>query len=867
VILEAIQVASANTSRDGLLIVFFAGHGLTNESGFFLCTETTTRNELAATSISNAALDEVISASPASGVLLIFDCCQSAGFAERTPSFFRGLSRSEFRLLLAASRADEQVWEFADTGTLFAAQLLNALRGEVVVGNTPGLIYFSDLVRHLQSGISEALETRFPSTPRQDPVVAGVQTKDPLLFVHGALTLSQVAVRTARYSRAYIFRLLVRIFGITAALVFFLLGSYWTLLEHSEFVEPTDRALVVWAGIPGYSAFAFPRRLWELDVPRGAARDGSSLEQGRTLSAVGRPVFPAISPLLQPEYRALVLHWMQRDTEARRAMWEALSNLKQVPEVAPTLPSTLVEELTASDDLPTLEHMAQSGRRDIRLAAVVAILRIDPERGIAGARAFMTNSGGWITMERDHIESSHLLESLNGRCIPGLRDLLRDAITKVEYYKSQDEIVEPLLRLGCRLTVEEVLAQHLSGSPYDGEDVGWFAMITGLKDLSPTLIRLLDQPVRIPDQPYLDRNDLVRNFSFKALSTLRVLPGDTCDSGLWHSLSDHPIWADKDVFLNSYREGTTAVLADRCPEFRVWIRSKAGSKWLMDQPPEVFAVLGHRNLIGSEKVISRFNALRADSPTDLSVEQQTKLIDALQFLPSEETTSALLTVLTTMWTDRKLNETLGEHVLDVLRLLDVPSDDAVQVFQSPVTKWQIAAYRWYARRHAREAADLLHTRLGESSALDIPEALGAIILPPADDARLCASVASELETKPVLQVPAAVVLAMRGDSVQLRRVLTYPSAAVRRAAREYAAFNAVFTDSFVAGLKWSYPDESQIALRRQIEIRHRIQNELRDTPTLARAWRARLIAGTSRELGPGLKHRLTDYAESPRDPF
>lgn len=149
-VLHALQAAVERAGPDDSIYVYFAGHGIsagqrvagTNESTFAPRTHRTRGwpRQQCLGRTSRGCWGEA----SCRGILILLDCCEGAAFAEHAPAMFRKLRRGDFRILLSSVRADQRSWERVDgAGTLFTNALVDVLNAKVVVGSTPGALYFS----------------------------------------------------------------------------------------------------------------------------------------------------------------------------------------------------------------------------------------------------------------------------------------------------------------------------------------------------------------------------------------------------------------------------------------------------------------------------------------------------------------------------------------------------------------------------------------------------------------------------------------------------------------------------------------------------------------------------------------------------
>jgi len=158
-ILDKLTTISSGCSDDDLFIFFFSGHGERTHNEFFLLPVGADPADLKNTAITTSDLRTALTQCRARGLLVILDCCRGAGFAESADRFFMTLGGNGFRLLLTASRADQPSFEFtSQKGTLFSKRLIEVLRGEVPLGEQPGVIYFTELFTYLSRKVAEDLK-------------------------------------------------------------------------------------------------------------------------------------------------------------------------------------------------------------------------------------------------------------------------------------------------------------------------------------------------------------------------------------------------------------------------------------------------------------------------------------------------------------------------------------------------------------------------------------------------------------------------------------------------------------------------------------------------------------------------------------
>src|SRR6266496_4496813 len=170
----ALADAASSTEDQDVLIVYFSGHGEREGDSFYLLSSDVDPSDLAATAVNADRVRDILGTCRARGVLVILDCCKSAGLAEVAGGLFTTVGGQDFRLLLSASRAGQMSYEFeAFNGTIFSHHLARAVAGEVPIGDRPGIVYFSDLFDFLAHRVAEDLEVLGAEPGVQEAVFAG----------------------------------------------------------------------------------------------------------------------------------------------------------------------------------------------------------------------------------------------------------------------------------------------------------------------------------------------------------------------------------------------------------------------------------------------------------------------------------------------------------------------------------------------------------------------------------------------------------------------------------------------------------------------------------------------------------------------
>lgn len=468
-VLQALTDALARIGPADSLILYFAGHGLARAGVFFLCTAGAMENDLGGTALSSTDLEQLLADCQARGILVILDCCEGAAFAEAAPSAFTRLRAGEYRLLVSASRADQLSWEAADgSGTLFSRALLGVIRGEIQVGRVSGAVYFSDLVDAVDAKIAEALESQ-RGHPNQEMMFVGAYVRDPLLLVHRGLSLERVRFATARYSPAFVRRVLARSAAASAAIALFALTVGYGLQDETEFARAENGKIVIYQGRPNYSLPGYPKMLWSL--PYGPERLDLPSAKGPFLltAPLGQPVMPLIEASLARDYHLAALYESGRYAEARVLALSNYQDLK-LPFEQRLNSALLLARVAKAADKPLLTEWLTGERKELRLAAFLALMRL---QGTASTSLGQALAGEEIA------ENEDVIRQVEGPCTPVLKEYLERQFSTRSSRPTNQEIIDAAVRTQCRLSVasllEGVRRPHLFGE----HDVATYALYTG----------------------------------------------------------------------------------------------------------------------------------------------------------------------------------------------------------------------------------------------------------------------------------------------------------------------------------------------------------------------------------------------------
>jgi hypothetical protein len=447
-ILLALVALVAACSEEDNLVLYFAGHGEEAGGELFVCPVDTKLDDLPGTAISSATLGAVLAPSRCRGVLIVLDCCKSAGFAESAPRFFTTAPRNGHRVLLSASRRNEPSWELPDdSGTLFTKHFIEALDGTAVVGSRKGEVYFSELLDHIQTRMRES-PASLPEAREQTPVFVGSYSRDPLIFVRPRLLDGGAKLYTARYSREYLARLARRGAVVFCALALLACGLTYSIADQTEFVIVEDGFLTLYAGLPGLRVGGFPRRKWQTEWAVGDVNDDSPIRSGQALVGdVGKRVLPRLIASLHPRARAEAL-WMTHDVDgARAALGDALKRTAfDDPELAQV--AILGRALADANHVDLLEAIGTTGSHIAGALALAREFDLNPHRALEAAASILENN----------VEARwRVLSMLEGPCNDGKLAFVEHHLSRESPYPLLQAASDAAIRLRCQEVPDGVL--------------------------------------------------------------------------------------------------------------------------------------------------------------------------------------------------------------------------------------------------------------------------------------------------------------------------------------------------------------------------------------------------------------------------
>jgi hypothetical protein len=743
---QAVQAAlnwvrSAATT-DSTVLFYFAGHGIALGNGTFaLCLADTVSTSDPATLLTSSWLEVVFRRCPSRGVLFILDCCGGAGMAERAPAMFSAVRQSEFRILLSASRESQSSWE-TDEGSFFTTFLLRVLSGQVALGEERGSIFFNDLYTYLHDSVLEYREINHPRLPLQEPVFAGSYLRDPLLFVHGKLSRARLVVRTRRYSKDYLRRVLLRSAGAVAAIGALAVGSYWTYLDQHEFARLTDTGLEVWHGHPTLQGFGLPRLVWTYDVGREEVSADSPLTSGAALVAAPGDRVVDLLPSQLDEPGLARWMWLTGDREA------SLILLRRITETLKDLPSP--ERVRA---ILMLASFGEKQDADLLLKAM-PIVPADYHREVARGIVRLAQAAGFARLLNG--DAGDVGQRLTPQAITELREsctssLQADFERFGRVYASRNDVPAMFYvatATGCKIPVSvltaaqpahmDVVAAHLE-TAYPGRR----------QDLIESLTRTLEATA-------VGRRD--QSTVLAQLRLLALSPGGRCPA------LPHLRWLDRRWGLELH---VAEILVRNCKDWRTDVAVTAPGHYQMrllaptDDEPRLVVTVSSRSRIGVSLVDLLELFERTTIPGDTEV-----LLDILRH--SEE----------------EIHCRIAAKVLLARGLR--PPPEIQKFFDTTYTPLMTVATVYWATHHREAVIKMIEARLPDPAADFVPGVLAHLSLSNEERRALLQAASSER----VSTERRAAVFAFFGEPHDVIDGLCSPDPAVRRATLRNVGFRS-----------------------------------------------------------------------------
>lgn len=163
---EEIESLFADRQKDDLLLLYFSGHGVTDDSGSFYLTNFRTRKDrLNSTAISSDEIHRLMEASRSKYQVVILDCCFSGAFARGMSAKADAVNVSEQlnrlggqgRAVLTASNAAQYAFEQKELDlSVYTHYLVEGIATGAADIGCDGVIAISELHEYVSGKIREA---------------------------------------------------------------------------------------------------------------------------------------------------------------------------------------------------------------------------------------------------------------------------------------------------------------------------------------------------------------------------------------------------------------------------------------------------------------------------------------------------------------------------------------------------------------------------------------------------------------------------------------------------------------------------------------------------------------------------------------
>ncbi|MEM6592965.1 MAG: caspase family protein, partial [Cyanobacteria bacterium P01_C01_bin.73] len=168
---EAIALLFANRAKDDLILLYFSGHGLTDDRGsFYLATPSTKRDLPQATAIDASYIHSLMENSRSKRQVVILDCCFSGAFgkgmaAKGKATNIAGQLSGQGRAVLTSSSSTEYSFEQKGADlSVYTQYLVEGLRTGAADLDGDGLISIDELHEYTKQKVKEA-------SPAMDPKI------------------------------------------------------------------------------------------------------------------------------------------------------------------------------------------------------------------------------------------------------------------------------------------------------------------------------------------------------------------------------------------------------------------------------------------------------------------------------------------------------------------------------------------------------------------------------------------------------------------------------------------------------------------------------------------------------------------------
>jgi hypothetical protein len=867
-VLESLRKVATGCIEDDVLIFYFSGHGEQQDTSFYLFPWEVDTSDVRDSAISAGDLQAAIAGCKARGILFVLDCCKSAGFAENANTFFQTLGNREFRLLLSASRAGQQSYEFFQEGTIFTRAIEDVLNGRSVPGEMPGVVYFSDLFEYVRKRVAEGLESLGHLTTLQEPVFAGTYSKDPRLFILKKLSLERIESETPLYSRKYVRQRIRRVLQAIGVCVFFVLAAYYSYLDHSRYVWHETGVvdglegdyLAIYAGDARMNWLGFPHRIRTIDLRTDALP--TDVRPG-----VGTPLKSTFSPDIEtdllnamtPEYKVTAFVWQGDDQSALKYV-EALDVYD--PPVAPgtTEAVSALASIATPTNISRLEdNLLESSEVDSSSALLRKIAALDAARAIDILENEDTFGGAFDSPKQQRA----LLEGFPTRCDPSIaKYLIKMARHADDDSYMHDAWYGALLRTGCVLptkTLSELL-EHFPGQYKRQLDllgyVGTHKPIGFGQILANHIKHIIEEMRSHPNDAglnYRDSYKLWLDLRLLALVYPRSVPEET-----WRLLSS--LW--KCVRVAASR----ALLAKNHGNSAILLSQYAADPWILStliqngwydesvarQTMNRFAAENQKNG-GMLSVLYFLRSLRLRHTT-----ASRKLVqEIVDITPLAEVRLEATRTLSSF----SANPDSAPRTPEPVALAPSPESDVAVQRLDGLNEYSVleGTFWWYLRRDHRASRNaLIHLADNIDDAANI---FGRALLTDLDLERF-----RSLLDKGDSRLAAATILAMRGQSSDLTVLLQSPDYNLRNQAMLYAVYNPNLHKVLEGNWPQHFGLRTKAYLTEQTLLKRQLQDQIDQTPLGLRSAVLRVLASEFPNTSVGIRLWIEDEIDKLEGP-
>jgi len=818
----------ASITSDEYLIIYFAGHGFASDQDFYLASIDSKEDRLEETAIRGSILDEIIGSVRCRGVFIVLDCCQGAGFAENAPSVFREIGESEFRILLSASKADEPSWELPEiNGTVFSRHLIDSIAGEHFSTSTPGLIYFTELLKNIQNKVREDLNSIYQNQPNQEPVFAGVFVKDPLLFVNKKLTLREIDIKTTRYPREYVRKILRKSIIAFAALILFITGTLYVVLSKYEYVIAEQEVLSVYQGYPDINLFRFPKKKWSFSLSAENALDNSPLRISKPLiSDLDEPIIPYLTTNLKPEYQALMFQWQGNDSLARNIILALVAD-EDRPIDDKIGPMIILSGLAIPQDTMLLhEIITNSTIEDVKENAFRRLVKLAPSHAVE----LILGNQNLNTREHHTIILNNLKSGYQFDYSAYFEFVLSSEISYSSHPSLVPETIEAAMRTDHKLSSKSLmLALKESGYSKDIEDITYYSLLNEVSGFEEELLAYLNE-IASYDYPL----DHVGAFDLSdIMSYFYLVPNQNCEKEFPNLLD-----AKYDFFLTDI----VRTVSRACPELRPQIQV-----WLKELPPEernsivreMISELVSYEIISTDEIRDFYEtAIDHTNPYEVAA-----FLDQLSIIKHKPFIGVARELL------KSNDSNIKKSAIDFLNHMEDTVSLDNQLFLDNQVNVQIAAYQYQLRTNPTLAMEHLLSRLEDTYLLEYLDQL--LIQTEMSDSHF-RKASIHLNGSVTEKKNASIIIALQGSKEEVLELLKSPDPQVREVVTNYLPANENFLQVVMELERGPFPNYNYDILDYQFKQQNEIKAVMESLDQEYQSWYIDLVFRTQK-LEHGMK--------------